>query len=272
MDELPGKVALITGSAGGIGLGIARAFANAGMKIVLSDIDERELATAAAEMASGGSEVMCVALDVTSREDWARAAEVITARMGPTQVLVNNAGISTSGLYLRDIEPSVWDRVISTNLTGTYNGVRQFLEGMLALGSGHIVNTSSAAGLIPGPALGPYAATKSALITLSEILRSELVGSGIGVSVLCAGPVRTRLWRTSRAARGLPDIDVPPEGLSGQSGRAEMLPDEVGHRVLRAVLDNELYVITHPEYRPILEERHQRLMRSFERAASSAAT
>ena len=267
MDELAGKVALITGSAGGIGLGIARAFASKGMRIVLSDVDEDELATAADGMASGGSDVMCVALDVTNREDWARAAEAITAQMGPVQVLVNNAGISSSGLNFRDIEPPVWDQVVSTNLTGAYNGIREFLDGMLALGSGHIVNTSSVAGLIPGPTLSAYAATKSALIALSESLRSELIDTGIGVSVLCAGPVRTRLWRTSRIARGLPDVDVPPEGLSGQSGRAEMLPDEVGRRVLRAVMDNDLYVITHPEHRPILEERHERMMRSFDKCS-----
>jgi len=176
MDELPGKVALVTGSAGGIGLGIARACAGAGMKVVLSDIDEAALEQAAAELEETGADVMAVPLDVTDRDGWARAARDVPAAMGPVQLLVNNAGVSTNGMLFEEIGPELWDRVVSINLTSVYNGVHYFLEGMLAAGGGHIVSTSSMGGLAGFPGLSPYSATKFAVVGLSESLRAELAG------------------------------------------------------------------------------------------------
>jgi len=270
VDELAGKVAFITGSAGGIGLGIARACADAGMKIVLSDIDEAELARAASELTESGTDVMAVPLDVTDRAGWARAAHDVPAALGPVQLLVNNAGVSTNGMLFGEISPALWDRVISINLTGAYNGVHYFLDGMRAAGGGHIVNTSSMGGLLGVPALAPYCAAKFALVGLSEALRAELSDSGIGVSVLCPGGVRSRLWRTSRVVRGLPDTDVPPSDVSGQSATAAMLADEVGRRVLDAVVADELYIITHAEFRDAVTDRHERLLHGFDRAGSFA--
>jgi len=268
MEQLAGKVAFITGSAGGIGLGIARACAAAGMKVVLSDIDELALGQSAAELKEQGAEVMAVPLDVTDREAWAAAAQRIPEAMGPVRLLVNNAGVSTLGVAFDEVGPALWDRVVAINLTGVYNGVHYFLPGMRAAGGGHIVNTSSMGGLIGSPLLAPYSATKAAVVGLSEALRAELAGAGIGVSVLCPGGVCTRLWRTSRAVRGLPDVDTPPDDLSGQSARAAMGPDEVGRRVLDAVLADEPYVITHPEFRDALVERHRRLMGAFDQATA----
>jgi 2-hydroxycyclohexanecarboxyl-CoA dehydrogenase len=270
MDKLAGKVAFITGSAGGIGLGIARAFAGAGMKIVLSDIDEPTLGQSAAELEAAGVDVMAIPLDVTDRDGWARAADRVAAAMGPVQLLVNNAGVSTNGMRFDEVSPELWDRVISINLTSVYNGVHYFLDGMRAMGEGHIVNTSSMAGLFGSAALAPYCATKFALVGLSEVLRDELAESGIGVSVLCPAGVRSRLWRTSREVRGLSDTTVPPSGPSGQSARAAMGAEEVGRRVLDAVVADELYVITHPEFRSIITERHELIMHGFDRAAAFA--
>jgi NAD(P)-dependent dehydrogenase (short-subunit alcohol dehydrogenase family) len=267
MDQLVGKVALITGSAGGIGFGIARAFAEAGMKIVLSDIDELELEKAAAELKEAGADAMAIPLDVTDRDDWARAVERVTAEMGPVRLLVNNAGVSTLGLTFDEIGPDLWDRVIAVNLTGVYNGIHYFLHGMRAAGGGHIVNTSSMGGLLPSPALVPYSASKAAVVALSEALRAELADAGIGVSVLCPGGVRSRLWRTSRAVRGLPDTDTPPSDISGQSARPDAMdPYEVGRRVLDAVLADEPYIMTHPGMRPYVAERNERVMHGFDRA------
>jgi NAD(P)-dependent dehydrogenase (short-subunit alcohol dehydrogenase family) len=271
MDALPGKVAFITGSAGGIGLGIARACAGAGMKVVLSDIDERTLERSAADLKKVGAEVMAVPLDVTNRDDWARAARDVPAAMGPVQFLVNNAGVSTNGMAFDEISPQLWDRVVAINLTGVFNGMHYFLDGMVAAGGGHIVNTSSIGGLLGVPRLSPYCATKFAVVGLSESLRAELAEYGIGVSVLCPAGVRSRLWRTSRAVRGLPDTDVPPDDISGQSASAQMLPDEVGLRVLDAVIADEPYILTHPEMRPGVAARHERLMRGFDRAAVFSA-
>jgi NAD(P)-dependent dehydrogenase (short-subunit alcohol dehydrogenase family) len=166
-----------------------------------------------------------------------------------------------------EIGPDLWDRVVSINLTSVYNGVHYFLDGMRAAGGGHIVNTSSMGGLRGSPGLSAYSATKFGVVGLSESLRSELAGHGIGVSVLCPGRIRSRLWRTSRAVRGLPDTDVPPDDASGQSATADMMPDEVGRRVLDAVAANEPYIFTHPEMREVIVQRHERLLRGFDRAA-----
>lgn len=266
MRDLTGKAALITGSAGGIGLGIARACVDRGMKVALADIDEAALADSAQLLRARGAEVIALTLDVRDRDSWARAAREVPAAIGPVQLLVNNAGVSASGLSFDEVSPDFWDRVIGINLTGVYNGVLHFLDGMRVAGGGHIVNTASMGGLIGGPRLAPYVAAKFGVVGLSEALRLELADDRVGVSVLCPGYVRSRLWRTSRPLRGLPDTDSPPEDVSGESARATMLPDEVGQRVLEGVVANDLYILTHPEYREPIVERHLQILRSFERA------
>jgi NAD(P)-dependent dehydrogenase (short-subunit alcohol dehydrogenase family) len=260
----------VTGSAGGIGLGIARACADAGMKIALSDIDVTTLEESAAELRGSGVDVLACSLDVADRESWAGCAAEVEGALGPVHLLVNNAGVSTLGVRFDDITPEMWDRVISINLTGAFNGVHCFLNGMRAAGSGHIVNIASMGGLTGAPSLAPYVASKFGLVGLSEALQCDLVDSGIGVTVVCPGQVRSRLWRTSRAVKGLPDTDTPPKDFTGGSARAEMGADEVGERVLDAVVDGEFYVMTHPEFRGVLNDRHERLQRGFDVAESFA--
>jgi NAD(P)-dependent dehydrogenase (short-subunit alcohol dehydrogenase family) len=269
VEEFSGKVAFVTGSAGGIGLGIAQAAAEAGMKIVLSDIDEATLNQSAEELRATGAEVLAFPLDVTDRDGWVRAVEEVPKALGPVQLLVNNAGVSTLGLRFEEIDPKMWDRVMEINLTSVYNGVHYFLDGMRAAGGGHIVNTASAGGLMGMSALSPYSATKAAVIALTESLQGELVGEGIGVSVLCPAAVRSRLWRTSRPLRGLPDTDVPPDDMSGQSaGPHGMDPIEVGHRVMNGVRENDLYIFTHPEVEQMVTMRNANLKIGFERASA----
>jgi NAD(P)-dependent dehydrogenase (short-subunit alcohol dehydrogenase family) len=264
IDALRDKVAFVTGSAGGIGLGIARACIDAGMKVALSDIDGATLEEAAAELRGGDADVVACILDVADRESWTQCAREVERALGPVHLLVNNAGVSTLGLRFDDITPAMWDRVISINLTGAFNGVRCFLGGMRAAGGGHIVNISSMGGLAGAPSLAPYVASKFGLVGLSEALQYELADSGIGVSVVCPGQVRSRLWRTSRAVKGLPDIETPPEDFTGGSARATMTSDEVGKRVLDAVVAGEFYVMTHPEFRGVVSDRHERLLRGFD--------
>jgi NAD(P)-dependent dehydrogenase (short-subunit alcohol dehydrogenase family) len=273
IGDLDGKVSFITGGASGIGLGIARAFAERGVKIALADVDPITLDKAAAELEAGGATVLPVQLDVTDRSGWAAAVKKTEAALGPVQILVNNAGVSTLGLKFDEVPPEMWDKVIAINLTGVYNGVHYFLPGIRAAGGGHIVNTASMGGLIGVPTLSPYSASKFAVVGLSEVLRAELAPDGIGVSVLAPGGVRTNLWRTSRAVRGLPDTDVPPDDVSGQSATGPgMDPYVVGKWVLRAIDNDELYVITHPEMKPGVEDRSEKLLAAFDRAAANPVT
>lgn len=272
MSDVHDKVAFITGAAGGIGLGIARALASAGARVVLTDLDSAELAVAADDLTSTGAEVMALTLDVTDRDGWSRCAQHVRSEWGPVQLLVNNAGVSTLGMPFGGITPGLWDRVIGINLTGTFNGVNCFLDGMRSAGSGHIVNVSSMAGLEGAPLLAPYVTSKFAIVGLSEALAAEFANTAVGVSVVCPGQVRSRLWRTSRGVRGLPDTDVPPDDFTGSSARATMTSDEVGRLVLQAVLADEFYVMTHAQFREAVAARHQRLLHAFDVCAALSST
>jgi NAD(P)-dependent dehydrogenase (short-subunit alcohol dehydrogenase family) len=272
ISDLKSKVALVTGAAGGIGLGMARAFAEAGMKVAIADIDVKTLSEAAADLERLGATVLAVPLDVADLSSWKAAAEAVEARLGPVQLLCNNAGVSTLGMKFDAISPELWGKVVDINLNGVFNGVHTFLNGMRAAGGGHIVNTSSMGGMLGVADLSPYVATKFGVVGLSEALRAEFAADGIGVSVLCPGGVRSRLWRTSRPIRGLPDVDTPPDDASGQSGRAAgMDPYEVGQRVVEAVLANELYIFTHAEFKAPLARRGEQILAAVDRAAAFTA-
>jgi NAD(P)-dependent dehydrogenase (short-subunit alcohol dehydrogenase family) len=265
IGDLNNKVAFVTGAAGGIGLGMARAFAEAGMKIAIADIDAKTLEEVGAELEQAGATVLTVPLDVADLASWKAAAGKVEQALGPVQLLCNNAGVSTLGMPFDTISPELWGKVVNINLNGVFNGVHTFLDGMRAAGGGHIVNTSSMGGMFGVANLSPYVATKFAVVGLSEALRAEFAADGIGVSVLCPGSVRSRLWRTSRPIRGLPDTDVPPDDASAQSARATgMDPFEVGLRVVGAVRQNQLYIFTHAEFRAPIAGRCEKLMEGFD--------
>ena len=273
IGDLQGKVAFITGAAGGIGLGLARAFAEAGMKIALADVDADALEQAAAELAESGATVLAVPLDVTDRAGWAAAAEKVQSELGTVQLLCNNAGVSTLGLKFGQITPELWTKVVDININGAYNGIHTFLEPMVAAGGGHIVNTASMGGLFGSiPELTAYTATKFALVGLSESLRAEVAADGVGVSVVCPGGVRSRLWRTSQRARGVADSDIVASGTGGQSASPDgMDPYEVGLRTVDAVRNDELYVITHPEFRAAITYRNDQLNAACDHAEALGA-
>ncbi|MFE2756362.1 SDR family NAD(P)-dependent oxidoreductase [Actinosynnema sp. NPDC059335] len=254
--------ALVTGAAGGIGLGIAQALVAEGARVALADRDEEELAGTVASLRDSGADVLAIALDVTDRAGWAAAAETVHSTWGPVSVLVNNAGVSSLGLGFDEVDATMWDRMVAVNLTGVYNGISTFYADLTGAGDAHIVNTASIGGLLGTARLAPYSATKAAVIALSEALRDEFAQAGVGVSVLCPGPVRSRLWRTSRSLRGLPDTDTPPTDLSGQSAHADMLPAEVGDLVVRGIHDNEPYIMTH-DFTVILDVRDRALREAF---------
>lgn len=257
MREISGKTVFITGGGGGIGGGIARAFAEKGARIVLADID---LAFAREEAASLPAEtpVEVAELDVRSLESWAAACDAARARFGAIDVLCNNAGISAGFKPLVETPPEEFERLMAINLAGVYNGILTLAPEMIARRSGHIVNTSSMNGLVPFGSFAAYSASKFAVLGLSDALRDELAPHGVGVSTLFPGLTRSRMAES--------DIAGPSGGDPARLAllRAKMMdPLWLGRAVVRAVEADAPYIVTHPEYRSGLEARHQRILDAF---------
>ena len=195
MENVAGRTAFITGGASGIGLGIARAFARAGARIALADVDAAALGAAQAELAKD-TPTEAFVLDVRDRAAYARAADEAEARLGPVSLLFNNAGVALAIPALQ-MSYETWDFALGVNLDGVVNGLQTFVPRMCARGAqldgAHIVNTASGAGLATPGSGYLYHTAKFAVVGLSESLRFELQGNGIGVSVLCPGPVATKI-------------------------------------------------------------------------------
>jgi NAD(P)-dependent dehydrogenase (short-subunit alcohol dehydrogenase family) len=249
MKNVQGKTAFITGGASGTGLGMARAFVGAGMKVVLADLrqDHIEAALAQFERQGHATSVHAIRLDVTDRTAMAAAAVETERTFGKLHILANNAGVGIQGPF-KGITFADWDFGLAVNLGGVINGVQTFLARMRAHGEGgHIINTASLA--------------KAAVVTLSECLRGELAPENIGVSVLCPGPVRTNIHELSKNRPpqfGVGDAfrDAEKAGGTQVNFPSQMEPAEVGERVLRAVLNDDLYIITHGEWKSAAEQRH----------------
>ena len=248
MTDVAGRTAFITGAANGIGLGIARAFARAGARLALADVDAAALGAAKSELAKETS-VETFVLDVRDREGYRRAADAAESRLGPVSLLCNNAGVALA-VPVEQMSYETWDFALGVNLGGVVNGLQTFLPRMLArtkeLSGGHVVNTASGAGLVAPGAGFLYHAAKFAVVGLSESLRFELGGGGIGVSVLCPGPVATRIlhhtMRTQPASAPRP-AEAMVAAVDAFLGGG-VAPDAVGEMVLRGVLDNALYIHT----------------------------
>jgi NAD(P)-dependent dehydrogenase (short-subunit alcohol dehydrogenase family) len=274
MESLEGRVAVITGGASGIGLGMARAFARAGAQLALLDVEHEALAEASDGLAKGGAEAIGIRADVSDPESLEAAAEAVLARFGRIHVLCNNAGVLAQG-PLAESSLRDWSWLVGVNLLGVAHGIHAFLPRIRAQREGgHVLNTASVAGLVALPGLGIYGATKFAVMAISETLRTELAPEGIGVSVLCPGGVRTRIHE---AARNRPAALGGPEPAGGRTAATDsaidagMDPDRVGECVLRGVLRNEPYVLTHPEFRAPFVERVQGILEAFDRVAGEPA-
>ena len=276
MRELKDRIAFITGGAKGIGLATAEAMAREGVKIAIADLDTAALSAAEQRLTELGASVVTIELDVASQESWGRAAKTVRNALGEPDILCNNAGIGQGHyvdgrqLSLAELPEAVWRSVMETNVNGVYFGLRAFVPSMIERGGpGHVVNVSSMAGLIAPPGLAAYAASKFAVMAMSEALRGELEPHGIGVSVLCPGGVSTSFVATA-AARVNALAGETPEAIAPQPsnpGSARMDPSFVGKRIVEAIVNNELYVFTHPEYRPLVEERHAAVASGFRRGA-----
>ncbi len=262
MDNLRGKAAFITGAASGIGLGMARAFLGAGMQVMIADIRADALASAAASL-GGGEDLKTVVLDVTDKAAWVQAADAAEAAFGKIHLLCSNAGVNIVG-PTQDATDEDWAFCLGVNLGGAINAVRTFTPRILAHGEGgHIVITASVSGLFTGAGTGVYATSKYALVGLAESLRADLAPQNIGVSALCPGPVKSELFESTAAVRPSAlarsgAVSIVHPGVSREATpifATAPSGDDIGQRVLKGVHRNDLYIMTHPEIRGVLESR-----------------
>jgi len=236
----------------------------AGMRVVIADLRADHIKAATEGFARSGQSksVHAILLDVTDRAAMSAAALETERVFGAVHLLVNNAGVGIQGPF-QGITFADWDFGLAVNLGGVVNGLQTFLPHIRAHGQGgHIVNTASLAALVPMPArFVIYQAAKAAVVTISECIRGELAPENIGVSVLCPGPVRTNIHELSKNRPpqfGVGDAFRESENAGGSQAHFPnwMEPSAVGELVLQAVLKNELYVITHGEWRPAAEALH----------------
>jgi NAD(P)-dependent dehydrogenase (short-subunit alcohol dehydrogenase family) len=268
MKELAGKVTVITGGARGVGLGLARAFAEQRMRVVLADVDEAALRDAVASLRASGVEAMGVPTDVSDVDAIVRLRDAAFERFGAVHVLCNNASAGGGGGFCEPIDVAAWESVMATAVYSVLHGLNAFLPQMLEQGEGHIVNTSSRQGLVPAPILGAYPPAKAAVITLSEMLHAELAerAAPVGVTVLTPGGVRTEGILASLAACETGERNDPAmQEFLATRVAAAVDPLDLGRLVVRAVRAGVLYVNSHKETLEWLRERFDRMARDAER-------
>lgn len=269
-----GKVAVITGGASGIGRALAEAFGARGSSIALADIDAQRLESTAAELTAAGIDVMTAVTDVSAAESLQNLADAVLDQFGRVDVLCNNAGVSTFNT-ISDQTLDDWRWVVDVNIWGVVHGLRAFLPILQRQDTpAYIVNTASEGGLISGvPFIAPYAMTKAAVISLSETLKQEMqiAEAPIGVSVLCPGATVSDILDVER---------VRPESF-GQENRGEVAEsvrlaikemcygefgtsaEDVAGQVVRAIDEDEFWIITHPWQRQIVEDRYKAMISRY---------
>ena len=251
---------------------IALAMADAGMQVMVADIDRKAAEAVAAEVARRSVRSLAHEVDVTRRDEVEGLAERAYGEFDAVHLLCNNAGVTTFGMIGTDVRDEDWRWVLSVNLGGLINGIQAFVPRMqLQAGEKHVVNTASIAGLHPSPIIAPYVASKYAVVGLSECLRLDLAGRGIGVSVLCPGGVRTRILESDR---NRPDALAGAAGgrqavlaMAGRASEEERMdPADVARITLDAVRNDEFYVITRPSHRKLVEARFASILEAFDAA------
>ena len=274
MRDFAGKTAFVTGGAAGIGLALGRAFAQAGMKVMLADIEADALQAAVKSLQEISPDIRGTVCDVADAASVERAAQASFDAFGRVHVVCNNAGVAAGG-GIDHISLDNWRWVIDVNLMGVVYGIKSFLPHMRAHGEGgHIVNTASMAGMQGGLGFSPYGASKFAVVSMSEGLAMQLKPHGIGVSVLCPSYVRTRI---GESGRNRPERYGQSQPLDPASSAAAMVaeiarqletglePAFVAARVLTAIRENELYVFTHPGMQAEVEPRFAAILAAMDR-------
>jgi NAD(P)-dependent dehydrogenase (short-subunit alcohol dehydrogenase family) len=251
MQELRGRVAVITGAASGMGRAFADRFAAEGMKVVLADVEGDALTRAIEELQAGGAEVSGLRTDVARLADVEALRDHALDAFGAVHLVCNNAGVS--GGSILDSPMEIWEWVVGVNLWGVIHGCHVFVPLLLEQDEGHVVNTASLAGLGGARGLGVYCTTKFAVVGLSESLHLDLAarGSNVGVSVLCPGFVQTRIHESHR---NMPDdvrAVVPPDSDEEVEAQRAVIalgipPEDVAVQVVHAVTEPRFYVLPHP--------------------------
>jgi NAD(P)-dependent dehydrogenase (short-subunit alcohol dehydrogenase family) len=252
VQDLRGKVAVVTGGASGIGYALARSFASEGARVLIGDVEAAALDRAVSELGDSGADIEGVVTDVTDPAQMQALADAAVTRFGGVHLFCNNAGVGGGGLSW-EMPLSTWEWVIGVNLWGVIHGVRAFVPLLIQQTEAHIVNTASVAGLVAAPFMGPYNASKHAVVAISETLHHELALSApqVKVSVLCPGWVITNIAQSARNRPAhLQEGAAPdPEASALLRGFLEqgLPPDEVAAKALEAIREERFWILTHDE-------------------------
>jgi NAD(P)-dependent dehydrogenase (short-subunit alcohol dehydrogenase family) len=272
----PGRVAVVTGAASGIGLALCQRLAAEGLRVVMADTEWQRLETATARLAAEGATVLPVVTDVSRPEQVDGLRDCTMDWAGAVHLVCNNAGVSCSGRSVWETSREEWEWVLGVNLLGVVHGIRSFVPALLEEG-GHVVNTASIAGLTAG-SMGPYSVTKHAVVALSEALFLELVrrGAPIGVSVLCPGWVRTRIAQWERHRPGLAVETTEETRARGRRVVRDMVrsaidPADVASAAVDAVRTGRFYVLTHPHLDDGIRRRAEAILAGGPPAAGEPA-
>ncbi len=263
MKDFESRVAVITGGASGIGLGMARAFASRGMKLVIADLDGKALDAAVAEFEAADVPIVGQACDVSKLEDLESLAEVALGTFGAVHVMCNNAGVGIP-TSARKMKLADWKWIMDVDLWGPIYGVKVFLPIIEEQGEGHICSTSSMAGLISSQMMGAYNVAKHGVVALMAAVERELRAkkSNVTASVLCPGPINTNISRHSvefRPGKAKPKADGEKAGKLARSIQASleegMAPDEVGELVADSIAENKFWILTHPRWAKAVQKQ-----------------
>jgi len=259
MQEFEGRVAVVTGAASGIGFAVASRFAQAGMRVVLADIERLPLEAAVTKLEGAGHEVLGVPTDVSQWADLQALADRTLNAFGQVNVVHNNAGVVRAG-RMEELTLSDWEWVLGVDLWSVIYGVKIFLPLIREAGEGHIINTASSAGLQASPEIGPYNVAKFGVVALTETLQLELLSddSPIRASVLCPGAIATRIGESERnrpSAATETETNERFQEMAGKIVGRGHSPESVAEQVVSAIREQEFWILTHPKWIDVLQRR-----------------
>lgn len=271
MQDVQNRVAVVTGAASGIGLGMVRALTGAGIHVAMLDIEEQALTDARAQFGTANVDVQPFVCDVSDRAQVPDVADAVRDHYGRVDIVCNNAGVAAGGA-IDETSDDDWDWVLGVNLHGVVNGMRAYVPLIKAGGrGGHVVNTASILGLRTGPRMAIYAASKYAVVAISEAAREDLAPFDIGVSALCPGMIDTRILRSDRnRPAALPErstgmfADVERQEVEERFATEGLDPDVVGEQVLDGIRKNKPFIFTHASLKDDIRERMDSILGCFD--------